>query len=347
VAGGKTCRPGGSGGPLLGLQAPTATFKYGLGLTRGVVLPDVPSAALLAGAFAGMALLGWGAYWRDRRTHWVRMAGWMLFGLYWPFKASGYFANQDPFNAYFALAAPLLTGFIAYQEYKSWQWREQPVALTWLAGATFVAATSYFVLFEITPIQERIIYWTGVESAWLTDTLFGTDTVAYWATEAGPDGYRPTHICMSEGYHDPVPSSFCDPVADQGYPYYAVTIVFACTALQSIMIFVGAIAFTKAPLGRKLKAYAVSVPTIYALNLVRNAGIVYGYRVQGWSMFGLGSFEFMHGYVGKFGAIAALVLIALAVFRVLPELHENILDVLDLPRREKATLPTEPAPDGS
>ncbi len=314
-----------------------------------MVLPDVPDPWLLTGAFIGMALLGWGAYWRDRRTHWVRIAGWMIFGLYWPFKADHYFAVGDPFNAYVSLAAPLLTGYIAYHEYLNWKWEERPVALTWLAGATFVAATTYFVLFEITPIQERIIYWTGVESAWLSDLLFRTDSVAFQAATVDPvDGYRPTHICLAEGYYNQVPSQFCSGAT--GHPYYAVTIIFACTALQSVMIFVGAIAFTKATPKRKWKAYAISVPTIYILNLLRNAGIVYGYRVKGWSMFGIESFEFMHSYIAKTGAILALVLIALAVFRTLPELHENILDILNLPKREKATPPGETAaqaPGGS
>ncbi len=314
------------------------------------VLPDVPGNVLLGMAFVGMALLGIGAFWRDRRTHWVRIAGWLLFGFYWPFKAVHWFQAQDPFNAWFGLAAPLLTGFIAFQEYKSWKWNERPVALRWLTGATFVAASSYFVLFEITPVQETIIYWTGVESAWLTDTIFGTSSVAHQPAQAGTDGFRPTHLCLSEGYHEPVPSSFCEGVAADGYPYYAVTIIFACTALQSVMIFVGAIGFTRADPVRKLKALAISVPTIYFLNLFRNAGIVYGYRVQGWTMFGLGSFEFMHSYVAKTGAVVALVFIALAVFRVLPELHENILDVLNLPRREKAPEPgeePEASPGGS
>jgi archaeosortase A (PGF-CTERM-specific) len=315
-----------------------------------MVLPSLPEPLLLAGAFLGMGLLGFGAVWTDRRHHWPRIAGWMLFGLYWPFKAQHYFAIDDPFNAVLALAAPLLTGFIAYHEYLSWKWGERPVALTWLAGATFVAASTYFLLFEITAIQEEIIYWTGKETAWLTDTVFGTNSMAYQAPTVDPqDGYRPTHICLAEGYQSSITSQFCGAegaasswsgAASQGFPYYAVTIVFACTALQSIMIFVGAIAFTKADTVRKLKAYALTVPTIYALNLFRNAGIIYGYRVKQWSMFGIDSFTFMHSYVAKLGAILALVGIALAVFRLLPELHENILDVLSLHEREQAKPPS-------
>ncbi|MDX1610839.1 MAG: archaeosortase A [Candidatus Thermoplasmatota archaeon] len=319
-----------------------------------MALPQVPDSLLLVVAFTGMALLGWGALWRDKRNHFPRMAGWILFGLYWPFKAPHYFEVGDPFNAWFSLAAPLLTGYIAYHEYLSWKWDEDPVGLRWLTGATFVAATAYFVLFEITPIQETIIYYTGVESAWLTDTLFGTNSIAVQDPRINAEGYRPTHLCLDQGYGVNQYASFCDASvvgqAAAGFEHYAVTIIFACTALQSIMIFVGAIAFTKAKASRKWKAYAITIPTIYALNLFRNAGIVYGYRVKGYTMFGLDSFEFMHSYVAKTGAIVALVVIALAIFRTLPELHENILDVLELPKRKRAEPPgppATPAPDSS
>jgi hypothetical protein len=47
------------------------------------------------------------------------------------------------------------------------------------------------------------------------------------------------------------------------------------------------------------------------------------------------SFEFMHSWVGKGGSLLALVLIALVVFRTLPEMHDNILDLFDLPKRRK------------
>jgi archaeosortase A (PGF-CTERM-specific) len=119
---------------------------------------------------------------------------------------------------------------------------------------------------------------------------------------------------------------------------YAVTIILACTAVQSVMIFVGAIFSTEGASRHRLaKAYLYTAPPIYLLNLLRNAGIVYGFKVQGWNPW-LGSidtFELWHSYIGKGGSLIALVLIALAVFKTLPELHSNILDLFDLPKRKK------------
>jgi archaeosortase A (PGF-CTERM-specific) len=51
------------------------------------------------------------------------------------------------------------------------------------------------------------------------------------------------------------------------------TIRIACTGLGSIAIFAGAIAAVRAPIERKVRAFAVSVPIIYALNIVRNVFI--------------------------------------------------------------------------
>src|SRR5439155_10578682 len=115
---------------------------------------------------------------------------------------------------------------------------------------------------------------------------------------------------------------------------YAVTVILACTAIQSMMIFVAAIACLRAPVKRKIWGYLVTAPPIYLLNIFRNAGIVYGYKDLQWSMFGMDPFEWMHSYVGKIGSLLALVVIALAVFTLLPELHSNILDLFDLRKRK-------------
>lgn len=56
------------------------------------------------------------------------------------------------------------------------------------------------------------------------------------------------------------------------------TIRIACTGIGSMAIFGGLIAAIRAPLARKIRALAVSIPVIYALNIVRNVfiGLVFG-----------------------------------------------------------------------
>ena len=283
---------------------------------------------LLAFVFAGIGLLFAGFLMKGPRSSLVRAAGWLLFAAYWPFQAPEFFwpthtTEPDPINGWFTLLGPLFLVFVAWHEWRSHQWREDPPALRWFAGASAISAATYFVIYEIPGVTRWIISQTAIQSAWLYNTLFfGGAPRATVFQDAGGD----SHVFLPGGD-------------------YAVTVVLACTAIQSMMIFVGAIACLDAPARRKAWAYLASVPTIYFLNLFRNAGIIYGYKDLQWSMFGLDPFEWMHSYVGKIGSLVALVGIALAVFTLLPELHSNILDLFDLRKRRRPGFFPPPKPE--
>ncbi|HWG91182.1 MAG TPA: archaeosortase A [Candidatus Thermoplasmatota archaeon] len=294
--------------------------------------------------FVSLAFLGAGYFVKKHpHTQVLRITGWVLFSLYWPFQGPSFFAEGDPFNGYACLLAPLFILYIAYHELRSLEWREDPAALRWVTGTTFVAAATYFLIYEVPIVQEYLIYFTAEQSVLMLQLVFGLPSHVL------KDGAE-SHILLDGG-----PAG----------PEYAVTVILACTAIQSIMIFVGAIACLNADQRRKYRAYLYAVPVIYFLNLFRNAGIVYGYKVLEWNPFswggpnpggwrgwfwidmshpftgqfpGLaqGSFEWMHSWVGKYGSLLALIVIALAVFSVLPELHSHILDLFDLPKRRRA-----------
>lgn len=273
---------------------------------------------LLVMVFVGVGLLMAGFLTRGAKSHLLRASGWVLFGLYWPFQAPEFFSppngeTPDPINGWFTLLGPVFLWWVAWHEWRSHQWGEDPEAMRWFAGASAISAATYFLIYEIPAITKWIIHQTAIQSAWLYNTLFfgGAPRADVFQDAAGE-----SHIFL--------------PGND-----YAVTVVLACTAIQSIMIFVGAIACLKAPARRKWIAYAITVPVVYFLNLFRNAGIIYGYKDLGWTMFGIEPFEWMHSYVGKVGSLVALVVIALGVFAALPELHGNILDLFDLRKRNK------------
>lgn len=272
-------------------------------------------------AFVSLALLGVGYFAKGPDKHLWRIAGWVTFGLYWPTQSAGFFATDDPVNGYATLLAPLLFGYLAYHEWLSRTWGEDPRALRWIVGTAFVAAGTYFFIYELPGGTDAVIGVVANHSSWLLTHGFGVPSYVVVDEFAPPESKY--HIFL-EGW---------------GAEAYAVTIILACTAIQSIMIFVGAIATTEGRAAdlpaRKWRGMVYTAVPIYVLNLFRNAGIVYGYKVMGITMFGLDSFEFMHSYVGKGGSLLALVLIALVVFRLLPELHQNILDIFDLPRRRK------------
>lgn len=270
-------------------------------------------------AFVGVGLLVAGFLVRTRVSHLLRAGGWLLFAAYWPFQAPNFFygPEADPINGYFTLFGPLFLLWIAWHEWRSWQWREDPPALRWFAGASAVAAATYFLVYQVQPVTNFVLHHTAIQSAWMLDWLFGVESLVV------DDPSGESHLFLNGGQE------------------YAVTVVLACAAVQSIMIFVGAIACLDADRRRKWSAYLWTVPTIYILNLFRIAGITYGYKIRGWTLFGMESFETMHN-LGKVGSLAALIVIALGVFRTLPELHGHVLDLFDLRRRQRPAARARP-----
>ena len=303
-----------------------------------MALFDAWQPALVVMVFIALGLMGVGFLWRDRRAHLVRIAGWVLFALYWPFQAPHYFSpdvsEPDPINGMFALFGPLFLLYVAWHEWKSYQWNEDPEALRWFTGAVAVTSLTYFVIAEIPGVATWLMHETAEQSAWLYNTLFfgGADRAYVNFTPVDQE----SHICLPTG---------ATPIGcGDGFGAYAVTVILACTAIQSIMIFVGAIACLDAPSRSKWIGYAITVPTIYVLNLFRNAGIVYGTYDLEWSAFGLDPFEWMHSWVGKVGSLLAMIVIALGLFATLPKLHSNILDLFDLPKRRAAGFFKRPPP---
>lgn len=121
-----------------------------------------------------------------------------------------------------------------------------------------------------------------------------------------------------------------------------IQIVLACTAIQSMALFVGVVVCIKAPLARSAKAFLVSVPVIYMLNLVRNTFVVIASGdlwfqiipdvVTGWTgrPADYTSFFWAHNVFAEIGSLIALFAIAYAVFSLLPEMLLYIRDLASL-----------------
>jgi archaeosortase A (PGF-CTERM-specific) len=123
------------------------------------------------------------------------------------------------------------------------------------------------------------------------------------------------------------------PFGDKCVPIYfngvlSVELILACTGLQSMMIFIGAIiAINDADSFRRAKAFLATVPVIYALNIFRNMGVIYGMEVLGFN------FYLMHNVIGKLGSLIVLIILAFVTFEILPELYDDIVGLADLPKR--------------
>jgi archaeosortase A (PGF-CTERM-specific) len=110
-----------------------------------------------------------------------------------------------------------------------------------------------------------------------------------------------------------------------------VQFIMACSGLQSMIIFVGAIgALSSVSWKRRARGLLIALPTIYVLNMFRNAGIVWLTETYPeWSLMGIEMFDFTHSYAAKAISLFAMFLMAIALFDLLPELHKHIMKILD------------------
>ena len=109
-----------------------------------------------------------------------------------------------------------------------------------------------------------------------------------------------------------------------------INLIFACTAVQSMVLFVGIILpLPKVGLKRKIIGLAITVIPVYFLNLVRNALVVYLTGVYGDDFFPIA-----HNYIAKILSLIALIILLYILIKILPEVFDEISCLIDLPKRK-------------
>jgi archaeosortase A (PGF-CTERM-specific) len=250
--------------------------------------------------FLGLILLGAGFLWKPKNTgSMLKIAGWVLFAAFWSTMPSFLYLSEDGdiFNAAVCVIGVYILVYLAYHEWLSRKRNEHPVSLNWIAGATFLAGIIYFT-FEIgvPGLKDWLIELVAAQSTDLLHLL-------------GVNATRYDSVIM--------------------YNNTPITIIFACTAIQSMVLFIGMIgAINKASLRRKALGLLATVVPIYFLNLIRNAGVVI--------MVGSGmvSFDIAHNVIGKLGSLLALILLLLLTFKIIPEMYDEILGIVNLVKRQ-------------
>jgi len=249
--------------------------------------------------FIGLILLLIGfAYKKEFIAGWLKIFGWIVFAFFWSsqFK-SFYFAEGGDFvNAFICIVGVYVLFYIAYREWFSIQKKETIGCLNWIAGASAIAGIIYYG-FELTPLKDWLIEIVAAQSGWLLNIFTGTITV------------QNDVILHNDSY--------------------VVTIIFACTAVQSMVIFVGMIlALKNVEKKRMLYGFLVTVVPIYFLNLIRNASIVYllAYDIT--------DFSTAHNVIGKGGSLIALIVLLFIVIKFVPEVFDEIMCLTDLPKRK-------------
>jgi archaeosortase A (PGF-CTERM-specific) len=227
----------------------------------------------------------------------IKIVGWILFAFFWSTQPNTLYYGEDGdfFNAGLCIISVFVLFYFAYWEWFSLKNKKPIRCLNWAAGAAAIAGLIYFGI-DLTPLQMMFREIVAVQSAGLLN-LFTGDVVQ--------EGLE---ITWARAY---------------------IIIIFACTAVQSMVIFVGMIVpLSNVKIKTKIIGLAVTVIPIYFLNLVRNAVVVYLTGIYGHEFF-----PTAHNIIGKGGSLIALVILLFIVIKFIPELFDEILCLTDLPKQ--------------
>jgi archaeosortase A (PGF-CTERM-specific) len=213
-------------------------------------------------------------------------------------------------------------------------WDDAPEALVWFRGCVVWAVIPYYIVYSIPWLNMAVVHAT----AWNTEFMLefaglGSYQMAPMMVDLAGAGemkvseWEGNRWVMTEPLGE---NGFFVPLQHSDGSVVSVSFILACSGLQSMIVFVGAIvALGSVEWSRKIRALLMAIPTIHVLNMFRNAGIVWlTDNYTEWSFMGVGMFEFAHSYAAKFGSLFAMFLMALALFDLLPELHANIMRIL-------------------
>lgn len=247
--------------------------------------------------------------------------GWLAFGLRWGLATPDFYLVEH--NLMYTVACILAIPATAYLALL--MLREERESLMVLTRAAALSAIFYFP-FAYLP--------------WLGDLLIGATTAITLAS------------VNALGNHATADGSI---ITLNGQ---LVEIILACTAIQSMALFIGLVGCIRAPAARLFKAFLVSVPVIYVLNIVRNTFVIAAFGNQwfqiapdliaGWTGEppSYASFFWAHNVLAEAGSLVALVIISYAVISILPEALDYIRDIFSLVKAEniRKALRGEPVP---
>jgi archaeosortase A (PGF-CTERM-specific) len=236
--------------------------------------------------------------------------GWCTFSIYWSYQPFHYLKVLDYVNVLLSIVVTLFCIFVAFIMFH--EYREGPLRLrnngeilhskfSTLDRVDFLNVTS---MLTSACALGALVYFPFVNFPYLNTWIIG--------------GVTSQVVWILQYFNIPAYMKDWNMITLNGH---TVEIILACTAIESIALFMGLIGAVRAPLSRLAIAFTVSVPVIYVLNLIRDIFVVVAYGEQ-W--FGANSFIIAHNYIAKAGSVIALFVISYAVLRILPELLEMI-----------------------
>jgi len=238
-------------------------------------------------------------------------AAWVLFGLYWLTLVPAFYEKGDYVNILLVCLLFLFCLLLAHFAARAFTDKTQRGGPHYPnAKESDKKVGAFFDLTKLVAIV-CIIYMPFQLIVYLNHALIENVAV------------QTVYLLNVFGY-DAVQTAF-DQIAYNGT---LVSVILACTAIESIAFFTGLVltAHASGP-GRKTLVFLATVPVIYVLNLIRNAFVVVSF---GDLWFGASSFEIAHHYIAKAGSGIVLIVLAYATLKLLPELMDTGADLRDL-----------------
>jgi len=288
----------------------------------------------------GMVSLGLAFTIKRKISKYCAALGWIFVGIYFGLSCPYYVKIMDPTLILMTGSAPILGLYLASYElnvkYNQDDVELVPEHMKWLRGMIFFAGTPYLLVAQIPHLNRLAIIfvawqvvlfmkWTGSGDVKLGDFIVNTSEQP--GNEVLWDSWNGNKWWLFDQL--PENGMFVELINSDGSSI-GINFVLACTALQSIIIFVGAILAVNTKLKTKIRALVIVIPLIHALNLFRNAGLIWMHsNYPNWEWFGISIFDFGHSYASKVLSLFAMFLMALVIFEILPKLHSNVLGVIN------------------
>jgi len=271
--------------------------------------------------------------WKSRSGKFEPFAplGWILTGFYFFNDITFYLEHDDAVLT--IMSALTLPGAIAiaFWERRVSEARSQS-ALSWFRGAVAVAGLPYLLIAHVPILNVLAIWFVAWQSAALLSFAGGANVTlgdTYANPANGPsvnwENWEGNRWFLTEEMSE---FSFHTELLVNGEPIY-INFVLACTAIQSMIIFVGAISVLDIDWKKRVRALFIALSLIHILNLFRNAGLIWlqmGY--PDWRWMNLSIFEFGHAYASRFVSLGAMFLLALVLFEMLPQMHRHVLALM-------------------
>ena len=315
------------------MRDPVGVVVYSIASSLG--LANITMQLIIGGI--GVSLLALGFHKKNSRfISELSAVGWILVGLFFYLYSEHYVEIKDPVLVLMTAAALPSGILVAFWEVSVKD--NRPESLVWLKGCVVWSMIPYYVVYSVPLLNMAFVYSTALSTEIILEFVgLGSYQSAPMRIDLHGGGDIP--ISEWEGNRwilsEPLgEAGFFVPMEKADGTPVSIIFILACSALQSMIVFVGAIvALSSVSWKRRMRGLIISIPTIFVLNVFRNVGIVWLTDTYvNWTLFAgsdIDMFNFTHSYAAKFISLFAMFLMAIVLFDLLPELHRNIMKIVN------------------